>query len=251
MQTYGRVFARIYDLRWAGFAQQIAPQIRAYYESQASGGAERTLLDVGCGTGQLASHFLAHGYRVVGLDLSLDMLYFARQNNREAVEAGRAEFVPGDASRFSLNERFGLVVSTFDMLNHLPDEAALRGCFESVGRVLKQEGMFVFDLNTREGLKRWNHIIVEDTDDVTVINRGMYDGGERAFTRITGFVRDAGGLYERFSETFCNVAFPMERVRALLEETGCRDIRFAEGTNLAAPVEDPESLGRAFVIARR
>ena len=35
----------------------------------------------------------------------------------------------GDASNFVLDERFGLVVSTYDSLNHLEDEFALQKCF--------------------------------------------------------------------------------------------------------------------------
>jgi SAM-dependent methyltransferase len=44
---------------------------------------------------------------------------------------------------------------------------------------------------TRRGLRRWNGISVDDTDDAMfVVNRGIYDGqADRAWARITGFVR--------------------------------------------------------------
>lgn len=38
---------------------------------------------------------------------------------------GSSEIHPGEASHFTLGERFGLVVSTFDILNHLENESAL------------------------------------------------------------------------------------------------------------------------------
>ncbi len=68
--------------------------------------------------------------------------------------------------------------------------------------------------------------------------------------RLTGFVRTEGGQYERFAETFYNTVFPLNRVKALLEETGLRQVTFARGNDLAQAVDDPESMGRVFVVAR-
>ena len=62
METYGRVFARIYNQLWAGFANYVAPRIRDYYEEQMVSEDHKTLLDVACGTGQLMTHFLEKGY---------------------------------------------------------------------------------------------------------------------------------------------------------------------------------------------
>ncbi|MGH2605416.1 MAG: class I SAM-dependent methyltransferase, partial [Anaerolineales bacterium] len=74
MQAYGTAFARVYNLRWSGFARQVAPAIESYYAATAGGKERRSVLDLGCGTGQLAVYFLERGYRVVGIDLSPAML---------------------------------------------------------------------------------------------------------------------------------------------------------------------------------
>jgi predicted TPR repeat methyltransferase len=97
---------------------------------------------------------LERGYRVSGLDLSEAMLDHARTNASMFVQAGQAHFVQADASAFTLDERFGLVVSTYDALNHLASLEALQRCFASVYAVTQDGGTFVFDLNTRVGLKR-------------------------------------------------------------------------------------------------
>jgi SAM-dependent methyltransferase len=251
MQAYGEGFARVYNKRWSGFARQVAPLVQAFYESTPTGKENKTLLDVCCGTGQLAVHFLEAGYRVVGLDLSKAMLHFAEENAREHIEAGRAAFVHGDASDFALDKRFGLVASLYDSLNHLESEQALRSCFACVHAVC--DGVFVFDLNTRAGLRRWNGITVDDGDEeALVITRGIYDGGsERAWTRITGFSRTPSGLYERFDETAYNTVFEMESVKDLLLETGWESVHFARAGDLATPLADPEAEGRVFVIASK
>jgi SAM-dependent methyltransferase len=119
MQAYGRVFARVYNLKWAGFAQRIAPKLLEYYARSAIGSVNRCVLDLCCGTGQIALYFLEHGCQVTGIDLSEHMLDYARENARAYLAGGQARFIQADASRLALAERFGLVVSTFDALNHL------------------------------------------------------------------------------------------------------------------------------------
>jgi len=252
MQAYGSGFARIYNLRWISFAKQLAPHLQEFYERSRIGQTNRLLLDVCCGTGQLAVYFLEHGYRVTGLDLSEHMLRYARENATHFVESGQAKFVQADASDFSLDQRFGLVVSTFDALNHLPDNQSLRGCFQSVFRVLEPEGYFIFDLNTRAGLMRWNGISIEDTEEVLIVNRGIYDGqSDKALVRITGFIRNPDGLYERFVETAFNTVFDMDTVRRSLLDIGWRDVYFARAQDLSEPIAEPESEGRVFIVARK
>lgn len=251
MQAYGEAFARVYNLRWSGFARQVAPLILEFYAATPVGRTQRAVLDLCCGSGHLAVHFLERGYRVVGLDLSEPMLRHARENARAYVESGQAMFVQGDASDFTLAERFGLVVSTYDSLNHLPDEQALRRCFQCVYAVC--DGYFIFDLNTRRGLRRWNNIQVDDSDeDLLIITQGLYDGhSDRAWTRITGFLRLPSGFYERFEEVVFNTVFDLERVRDALLAVGWKTAYFARAQDLATALENPENEGRVFVVASK
>jgi SAM-dependent methyltransferase len=252
MGAYGSAFARIYNQEWTGFVQRVAPAIRAFYESAPAGEANRELLDLGCGTGQLARYFLERGYRVTGLDLSPDMLRFARENNQDFIDAGRATFVQGNAAAFTPDHAVGLVTSTFDTLNHLEDLSALAGCFRSVAGVLARDGVFIFDLNTRTGLRRWNGIQIQDTEQAMIVNRGIYDGtSNRAYVKISGFVRMPDGHYERFDETAFNTVFALNAVLEQLRETGFQRAYCARIDDLAAPIEHPEHEGRVFVVARR
>ncbi len=251
MQAYNAGFAKIYNLRWGGFAQNIAPLIRRFYESQPIGQVNRLMLDLCCGTGQLALQFLEASYQVVGLDLSESMLAYAKENADRFLQSGQARFVQGNAKSFVFENTFGLVVSTFDALNHLEDEVALRQCFQCVYAVLEADGVFIFDLNTRLGLRRWNYVNVEDgSDDILLINRGIYDGtGDKAWARITGFVQEAEGVYRRFEETVFNTAFDLERVKALLMAAGWQAAYFARVQDLNTPLGEPEKEERVFVVA--
>jgi SAM-dependent methyltransferase len=253
MQAYNAQFAHLYNLRWAGFAQEFAPRIRELYESTPLGRVNRSVLDLCCGTGQLAVHFLQAGYRVVGIDASEHVLAYARENASGFVSAGQAQFVQGDASRFELDERFGLVVSTYDALNHLEDQQALKECFRCVSRVLDGGGLFVFDLNTRLGLRRWGNVTVDDSsEECLLITRGVYDPARsKAWTQITGFVREDSGLYRRSDQTAFNTAFDLEWVKSTLLECGWQSVYLARGQDLKSPILDPEMQRRVFVVASK
>ena len=259
MQAYDRVYARVYNRLWRDFSLRVAPRILAFYENTPTGGEERTLLDLCCGTGQLAVHFAEQGYHV-GVDLSEHMLAHARENAAPHVETQQVKFVQANVSRFGLDERFGLAVPTYDALNHLPDQETLYSCFQCTLPLLVDGGLFVFDLNTRDGLKRWNRIHVQDDSDAMVVTRGIYDQpGGRAWTQLSGFVRTEGrlcgsleaGLYERFEETVYNTAFDLEWVRTALLALGCQSVHFAHIDSLEAPLSDPEAQPRVFVVAQK
>ena len=252
MQGYGRVFAKVYNLLWNDFADQIAPKIYDFYTMKEVGQAKQPVLDLCCGTGRLSHYFLERDFRVVGLDLSDHMVTHARENNLEYVVAKQADFVQGDAANFKLDEKFGLVVSTYDALNHLPDETALQSCFRCVFDVLVEEGFFIFDLNTRAGLRNWNGITVRPGDEIYLINRGMYDDSTiKAWTKITGFVLDDTGFYERFEETVYNTVFEMAAVHEWLLESGFREAYFALVDDLSSPIENPEAQKRVFFVVKK
>ena len=252
MQAYNSSFARVYNLRWTQFAQNVAPRLRAYYESTGVGEENHALLDLCCGTGHLATHFLDSGYSVIGLDLSEAMLEYARANAAAYIVAGLAHFVQGDAADFELDDHFGLVVSTFDALNHLSDFNALKSCFLSVYPVLVPGGSFIFDLNTLDGLRRWTGISIEDGLDLMLVTRALYDDGtQKAFMRISGFIKARDDLYERFEETTFEIGFDLAAVREALLETGFRKVRFSRLQDLNAPVEEPERESRIYIIAEK
>ena len=252
MQAYGKLFAKVYNQLWREFANQVSPLICNYYELRPTSKRNKTLLDLCCGTGQLSLYFLEKGYRVVGLDLSEAMLKHARANTLAYITAEQARFVQGDAADFGFDEKFGLVVSTFDALNHLPDADALQGCFNSTFDVLFDGGIFIFDLNTRKGLARWNGVVVQPGDEIFYVNRSIYDDFTvRAWMKITGFVRNDEGLYKRFDETVYNTVFDLGEVETMLDEAGFNKVHFARVDALGTTVEDPEEEPRIFIVAEK
>jgi ubiquinone/menaquinone biosynthesis C-methylase UbiE len=103
--------------------------------SRVTGPASQRVLDVGCGTGFVASRFAELGHTVTGVDLSPQMVDRAREKARQA--ALQITFQVGDA--VSLDARdcsYDLVVARHVIWN-LPDPR--RGVVEWL-RVLRPEG---------------------------------------------------------------------------------------------------------------
>jgi SAM-dependent methyltransferase len=252
-QAYGKQFSKIYNLRWGNFARQVAPQILDFYENTPLGKSNKAMLDLCCGAGHLAAIFLEHGYRVIGIDLSADILDYARQNAAAYLPQGKAQFIQADAANFTIDRRTPLVVSTYDALNHLPDLAALQSCFRAVHAATSDGGTFIFDLNTRLGLKtRWNSISVEDDESLTLINRSLFDEeNNRAWMRITGFIHNADGNYDRFEETVFNTAFELAEVKCSLIDIGWEKVTIVKANDFSTPLDDPENEYRVFFLVRK
>jgi len=197
------------------------------------------ILDLCCGSGLLAAQLSELGYRVTGLDASGETLAIARER------APACRFMQGDARAFSFDERFDLVVATYDSLNHILQLDELRQVFGCVRRSLAPGAPFVFDLGTEEGFQTsWSepHIVVED--DLVVVGRGEYHPGDRlAEYRITilrtegGWVREDVAVSERYHRP--------EDVLELLGEEGFVDVSIAAATDLGMEDSSDRNFFRA------
>jgi SAM-dependent methyltransferase len=102
------------------------------------------VLELACGTGQLAVPIAAQGRLVVGLDQSRPML--AAAGRRAATAGAVVEFVPGDMRDFTLARQFGLIFVARNSLLHLLTTEDLLATFAAVKRHLAPGGIFAFDI---------------------------------------------------------------------------------------------------------
>jgi SAM-dependent methyltransferase len=251
MQVYGDDFAGVYDLRWGGFANYVGPKIVDFYNKTSTAARHPRVLDLCCGAGHLSRILLEEGFAVVGLDLSPGMLAHAEKRNRRFIAHGMAEFRLADARDFVVERPFGLVVCTFDAVNHFDDTDELEACFRCVRAALVEEGVFMFDINTERGLRHWNGLEVDDSEEITIISRGVFGVGmSRAYTHVSGFRKRSDGCYTRFEETVYNTVFSVEDVLVRLDAAGFRDVRATHDSDFGKDLLDPEDSSRVFFVAR-
>jgi len=140
-------FARYYDLfyRDKDYAGEAA-FARSLIEQHAPG--TRTLLELGCGTGRHAMHWLRAGLSVTGVDRSEQMLDGARRTAESLPEADRARLKLVEADVSALGDSLGLhdaAVSLFHVVNYQTTDEALAGMFAGTRRALRPGGAFFFD----------------------------------------------------------------------------------------------------------
>ncbi len=98
-----------------------------------------SLLEIGCGTGHLASRFSQAGFLYTGLDLSSTMLEIARRKHPTGT------FVEADMRHFDQAQPTDAVVMTGRTISYLLTNQDLSDCFASVRRNLRAGGLFCFD----------------------------------------------------------------------------------------------------------
>jgi SAM-dependent methyltransferase len=102
------------------------------------------VLELACGTGQLAVPIASTGLPTVGLDLSAAMLSAAR--DRAAAANVSVEFLQGDMRRFALDRLFPFIFVARNSLLHLTSTDDILAAFAAVRRHLAPGGLFAFDI---------------------------------------------------------------------------------------------------------
>ena len=99
----------------------------------------KKILEIGCGSGNLATFFLKSKYSYTGLDLFNEMLDIARE-----VEP-KAKFIQGDMRNLKVNDKFDAVLVTGRSFTYLTQNKDVISTLKSIHRCLKQGGILIFD----------------------------------------------------------------------------------------------------------
>lgn len=237
--VYSR-FADYYDfLGWDEFSREAFRRLRGILRLiPLIPGPTHTVLDLACGTGELAILLAEEGYEVTGVDLSELMLKAAKRKRGKR----RVRFVREDIRRLSLGRKFDLVCCFFDSLNHLTSKSDLLSAFRTARRHLRPRGHFVFDMITSKGLKSWEGTEIERGEGHVLLTEGeLNPAGDRVKIVIEGFIRRRGNLYDHFGQIIRERAYPQKVATQLLAEAGFRNV-VIESFDKAEPIQSAERL---------
>lgn len=149
---------------------------------------ERSLLDLGCGTGEHSRHFAARGWRVLGVDASADTIEVAA---REAAGSpGNPVFKVGDLreSHRVAGERFGAALCLGNTLPFLNGAHDLDQTFGSLSRALLPGGILIAQILNYEGLRARNTRYLP-------VNFQKDEAGELVFLRLLDYPDDERVLF--------------------------------------------------------
>jgi SAM-dependent methyltransferase len=210
-------FAYAHQAGHSDFVRMATPTVLRFLRAAGvAGAAHELVVDLGCGTGILAGALLDEGYRVLGVDLSADMLGLARYTAPGA-ELVRASFVDVELPPC------GAVVSVGQCLGYAFDERVgeteLLRLFERAWHALRPGGLLLFDLNAPSpGRHDEAQVHVRDEADWTLVGETVV--GETVLTRNLTLFRRVGDRYRRTDERHEVHLYPPEAVLDGLRAAG-------------------------------
>lgn len=179
-----------------------------------------SVLDIGCGTGQLAAE-LSPGRRVVGLDPADAMLEVAR--NRTGGDA--VSWVCGDARDFDLGQKFDLIVMTGHAYQALLTDEDQLAALQCLARHLAVNGRFLFD-SRNPAIRVWERWMAKPAATKTVTVDGettrydcshSFDAGTNVLSYTYHFSQSDGSVTDATSRLRFT---PIETLNTLMEKAG-------------------------------
>lgn len=140
----GSASVQFYDLV-AAADRAIAEDVALYGGLAPEGGS---ILELGSGTGRVATALADKGFQVLGVELAPAMLAKARAGLDELPEPvrHRLRYRQGDMTSLSLGESFDTVICPFYALAHIPRGAAWENTFKGVFKHLRPGGLAAFHM---------------------------------------------------------------------------------------------------------
>jgi len=134
-----RAYAEYYDhiyLKMKNYEKeaQIIHNIIEQFENKQS----KTLLDVGCGTGEHLKH-LCSDYQCTGIDINRNMIRTAKS------KVPNAKFKTADMTNFRLKETFDVITCLFSSIGYVQNFKNLVKTLENLYRHLNHKGILIIE----------------------------------------------------------------------------------------------------------
>ncbi|MDY0408501.1 class I SAM-dependent DNA methyltransferase [Virgibacillus soli] len=207
------------------------------------------IIDLGCGTGEIANRLAADNYAVTGVDYSEEMLAIAQQ--KAADKAVNIQWLHQDMRELVGLTNYDAVVSFCDVLNYVTSIEDVQQVFEQVNQSLKVDGLFIFDVHALDYVE--HHLIDQTFADVDTNNAYIWfctpgDNEGEMFHDLTFFM-EQDGVYKRFDETHHQRTFSIQTYEKLLKQTNFELIHICADFSLDKEVDNESE--RIFFIAKK
>lgn len=214
-------FAHFYDylMKDAPYDAWVTFVSRAFAQNNSTG---KSILDIGCGTGELAIRLAQDGYAVSGVDLSEEMLIVATEKMvKNQVDI---TFFQQDMRSLSGLGQYDMIILFCDSLNYLTTKDDVIHTFKNVSNHLADNGLFLFDVHSVFKMKQLftNQSYCDNDDDVSYIwNAWEGPNPNSVEHELTFFVYDEiTKQYRRFDEDHIQQTFSVKEYEQLVTQAG-------------------------------
>ncbi|MBE5938615.1 MAG: class I SAM-dependent methyltransferase [Lachnospiraceae bacterium] len=246
MESY-TVFAEIYDEMMSDIPyEEWSEYICELLAEQ--GITEGLVTELGCGTGTISRMIAKHGYNMIGVDNSIDMLTIAFDKKEDEDSGYDVLYLLQDMREMQLLSTQDAIISVCDSLNYMRTTDDLSKVFKGVRKYLKDDGVFIFDMKTEH---LYRDIMGNNQSTVmgefsVMIWDNTYDeetGDNSYYLTIFREVEDGESwLYERFEEEHIQHVFNEDEVVATLKENGLEPIHIYNAFSHDKPDENSERI---------
>jgi len=208
----------------------------------------QSVLDLACGTGSMSVLMAKRGYRVLGADLSEDMLAMAYDKAAE-LEENRPYFICQSMVTLRLPVPVDWVVCCLDSLNYVTDPKDCSRALSRVYRALNPGGVLIFDINSAEKLRGLDgQVFLDETEDTYCVWRAEFDEEENICYYGMDLFQCEGDVWNRSFEEHREYAYTVEQLTGFLEQAGFEDIEVYGDQSFCAPLPDEK---RIYFFARK
>ena len=206
-----------------------------------------TAVDLACGTGSVTLLLAERGLRVIGVDMSPEMLCVADQKAVDMIN--RPQFICQKLQELYLPKAVDLAVCALDSIDYITRP---RDCQEAIRRVYKAlnpGGCFIFDVNTPAKLRAMDEqIFIDEDEDVFCLWRGEFNEMTNICTYGMDLFQRTGATWQRSYEEHREYAYSAETLVSFLKNAGFTHIEVFADKMLCPPRADEQ---RIYLKARK
>ena len=208
-QIYDYVMRHVEYDKWAAYIHAILERFEHY---------PRNLVDLACGTGNIALELRSLGYVVSGVDRSASMLQVGREKSRQA--GADIDFLQSDLRRLDdLGETFDAAVCIYDSVNYLLTLTEIQQALDQIHSILSPDGLLIFDVCTEQNSLRYFNA-VRDTEEgpgFTYSRHSYYDRtGQLQMNHFRIRFEGREGVWE---EIHTQRIYPLKQIIAQIEDS--------------------------------
>lgn len=201
------------------------------------------ILELACGTGNITIPLSKRGYKLTAIDRSTDMLSQAQ------LKAGSCnldvQFYQQDMLNLEIKQQYSSILCLCDGINYIIDPEDLRNFLQKIYSLLKEGGLFIFDISSFYKLKEilGENTYGEDLDNITYLWENYYCPQEEIIEMdLTFFHENGNGLYEKHKEFHVQKAYRQEKLHSELKRAGFSSIEIYHELSFYPPKEDSQRI---------
>jgi len=195
------------------------------------------VLELACGTGNIANRLVRRGCNVDATDISEAMLELARS------KPFPANYRKVDMLEPIIGDRYDLILLLFDSLNYLTKDEDVNILLNNVSNSLSNKGLFIFDISTiRNCQENFDGFInIEDKERGFVIHESEFDNAKLMQTNHITFFVPEENHYQRYDEYHHQKIYRVETLVKLIKSSSLKlkgIYRLSEGESTMIPSVD-------------